>query len=100
MTGIELLISDNWGIYIPKHFAENFLDWSYIKQEDRDILESGPENELYWDAWDSILSNAEYTDSNGYKWHLIQDGDLWAYCNELMTDEEYYGFYGEKRNYD
>jgi len=35
-----------------------------------------------------ILNNARYTDKNGNVWRLMQDGDLWAYCFELMTDEE------------
>ena len=98
MSGIEILISDSWGVYIPKHFAENFILWDGVSDSDREILESGPENELYWEAWDSITSDATFTDENGNVWRLSQDGDLWAYCEELMTDEEYYNFFGEHRS--
>jgi hypothetical protein len=31
-------------------------------------------------------------------WRLYQDGDLFCYCEKLMTDEEYYDFFGEHRN--
>jgi hypothetical protein len=58
---------------------------------------TGPHREEYWDAWTDVCDNASYTDSDGYIWNLHQDGDLWAICQELMTDEEYLGFYGEER---
>jgi hypothetical protein len=98
MSGIEILLSDSRGVYIPKHFSENFILWDGVSDADREILESGPENELYWDVWDSVTRDATYTDSEGNVWRLHQDGDLFAYCEELMTDEEYYGFFGEHRS--
>ena len=97
MSGIEILVSDRWGVYIPKHFAENFILWDGVSDSDREILESGPDHEHYWDAWDAVLGAATYTDGNDNVWHLSQDGDLWAVCPDLMTDEEYYGYYGEHR---
>jgi hypothetical protein len=98
MSGIEILISDHWGVYIPKHFSENFILWDGVSDADREILESGPENELYWDVWDSVTRDATYTDSEGNVWRLHQDGDLFAYCEPLMTDEEYYNFFGDHRS--
>jgi len=99
MSGIELLISDSWGVYVPKHFAENFLDWSGIESEDIEILEAGPdESDWYWETWDSVLSNAIYTDEKGNVWRLHQDGDLWCYCEKLMTSEEHYNLFGEVRS--
>ena len=97
MSGIEILVSDRWGVYIPKHFAENFILWDGVSDSDREILESGPENELYWDTWDSVTSDATFTDENGNVWRLFQDGDLWCYCEDLMTDDEYYNFFGGPR---
>ena len=43
------------------------------------------------------MDNAFFIDKNGNKWFLYQDGDLFAVCNELLTDEEYAEFYGEER---
>lgn len=100
MSGIDILLNDSRGVYIPQNFAESFNmeDWG-VSDEDRDILLAGPDsdNEYYWDAWDDVLSNASYTDKNGNIWYLYQDGDLFAYCDHLMTDEEYEGFFGEPR---
>jgi hypothetical protein len=97
MSGLELLISDNRGIYIPRDFAMYHEDMDGVLAEDMEILKSGPDHEHYWEAWDSVLQNATAT-HNGKVGRLSQDGDLWAYCEELMTDEEYYGFFGEHRS--
>jgi len=44
-----------------------------------------------------VLDYATLKDDNGHVWRLWQDGDLWAYCEELMTDAEYSNFFGEER---
>ena len=101
MSGIEILLNDSRGVYIPQTFAETFdMEGWGVSDKDRDILLAGPdykENEFYWETWDSVLSNASYTDKNGNIWHLSQEGDLFAYCDHLMTDEEYENFFGEPR---
>lgn len=100
MSGIELLFSDNLGVYVPRYFARGFdpAAWN-IAEDDSDwlTLMDGPDGEWYWDAWDSIISRAVHVDPKGNRWYLWQDGDLFAYCEALMTDEEYEGFYGEPR---
>lgn len=98
MSGLKLLVSDHHGVYIPKVFLENFdyEKWN-ILPEDSLFIENGPEDEGYWTSWDYSLGNASYIDEQGNEWHLFQDGDLWAYCPDLMTDEEYEEFFGEKR---
>jgi hypothetical protein len=99
MSGMKLLMSDNRGVYIPQHFAEQYgSEWTNIRPEDLEIIMTGPHREEYWDAWSAVCDNAAYTDSHGNMWNLHQDGDLWAVCEKLMTDEEYYGFYGEHRS--
>jgi hypothetical protein len=100
MSGIEILVNDSWGIYIPKYFAQNFLDWKGIDADDLAVCDAGPDVEGadYWEAWNNITSDATYTDSDGNIWRLHQDGDLFCYCEKLMTDEEYYDFFGEHRN--
>ena len=101
MTGINLLISDNRGIYIPRDFAgfDHSLRSFNIDDDDVDlqILRTGPDHELYWDAWDSVMARAKFTDSKGNDWYLSQDGDLWLYCEQLMTDEEYEAFFDRER---
>lgn len=99
MQAMELLISDNRGIYIPQDFATLFdlSLWSNIEESDIETISQGPDAEWYWDAWDSIVSMAQYK-HGGHTWHLWQDGDLWAFCPELMTDEEYENFFGRQRN--
>jgi len=88
MNGVQLLLSDSRGIYIPRDFVECFdlnqwnIDSKYIERL------SSPDNEYYWDNWELVLNNAYFIDNNGNKWQLWQDGDLWAICYELMTDEE------------
>lgn len=89
MQAIELLLSDARGVYIPRDFVEGFDLKKWGLDPDGWEVESlyDPENYSYWDAWDQILSNAEYH-KDGHVWRLHQDGDLWAVCYELMTDEE------------
>lgn len=95
-NGLNLLVSDQHGIYVPKAFAERYdlSLWSNIDPDDLRIIEEGPDAEFYWDAWNSILSSAEYR-HDGKVFRLYQDGDLWAYCEDLMTPEERENFFGE-----
>ena len=92
MNAIQLLLSDARGVYIPRDFCQNFdlCQW-HIKEDYQDIL-SNPNNEFYWDHWDVVCSIAYFVDESGNKWILLQEGDLWAVCYELMTDEEKYNF--------
>lgn len=104
MSGMHLLLSDRLGVYIPREFAgfDHSIRSFNIDDNDEDlvILRSGPDHEHYWDAWDSVLGRAKFTDSKGNDWYLCQDGDLWLYCEELMTDEEYEAFFQREREYD
>ena len=99
MSGMKLLMSDNRGVYIPQHFGEQYgSEWTNIRPEDLDIILTGPHRDEYWDAWSDVCDNAAFVDDKGNTWTLYQDGDLWAVCEKLMSDEEYYGFYGEHRS--
>ena len=86
---VALLLCDSRGVFIPQHFVTQFdlTKWEGIKQDDIEALKAGPEHEHYWETWDDVTSNATFT-HNGNVWRLHQDGDLWACCFELMTDEE------------
>ena len=92
MSGIQLLLSDSRGIYIPTNFAESFdlNQWNTASKYVE--LLSSPDNDYYWDNWESVLNNAYSIDKNGNKWHLWQYSHLWAVCPELMTDEEKQNF--------
>ena len=94
MSGIEILLSDHHGVYIPQRFAHDFDRWSNIDQDDWDTVKLGPDEEYYWDAWTNILDNATFTDKSGNIWKLYQDGDLFAYSESLMTEEERESFFG------
>jgi len=99
MSGIDLLVSDVMGVYIPRIFARfDFTNWTGIDQEDIEILLRGPdhpESENYWDVWSMVVINAVHTDPYGNRWRLHQDGDLWIYCEALMTAEEHFNFFGD-----
>jgi hypothetical protein len=95
MSGIRIIVGDSQGVYIPESFVNNWSEgWSAIEPEDVKIIEEGPEADFYWDAWDNILRDAFLVDQNGREWHLYQDGDLFAYCEELMTEEEKDNLFG------
>ena len=89
MTNVSIKISELFadsarGIYIPQHFAESYATekWKYIDADDIQILLVGPNHQFYWDAWDSVLNNAE-TICGGV---LHQDGDLWVVWPQLAID--------------
>ncbi len=106
MSGVELLLSDNRGIYIPQDFVRNYdvTLWGFdADDEDIATLREGPDAEWYWDAWNNVLARAVYirgTFRDAYgeqRWMLHQDGDLFAYCEALMTEDEYADFFGYER---
>ena len=89
LDAVEILLSDCRGTYIPRDFIANFdiTEWNIpIDHWSADAC-ADPDCDIYWDAWNYILDNAYYTNA-GNVWFLYQDGDLFAYCLELMTDEE------------
>lgn len=87
----HLWLDGNRGIYIPRDFAQCFIDRdksvSGVNAETWAILESGPDHELYWDAWSAVLDNATVTDTDGTVYRLWQDGDLWLVEDGAESDE-------------
>lgn len=95
MSRLELLLDSNRGIYIPRDFSQ-MNRWIY-PPEYNDTL-SDPNNESYWDVWESVLNNAYYVDTEGHRWTLHQDGDLWAVRSDLYDDtesKEFTDFFGD-----
>ena len=85
MTYSELFLDSNRGVYIPQHFAEaiDVKDWTGIKAEDLDVLRAGPDAELYWDAWQSVLDYAGTLDGKV----LHQGGDLWLVARDKAVED-------------
>ena len=75
-----LFLSDASGQYMPRDFAYQIKRECVtgVSQRDWELLESGPDNEEYWDTWIQVESNATITDpSNGIEYRIYQDGDCW-----------------------
>jgi hypothetical protein len=92
-TDCQLLLSDSHGRFIPQLYCsdiseDNCEDFS-ISWEDVKLCQSGPDEELYWEAWQSILDSAEY-EEGGEMWRLLQNGDLWAIKADCEIPEEWF----------
>lgn len=96
--GVRLLLTSGHGQYLPRDFiAETDLnEWDHITIESVHICQH-PNHPEYWEAWNDILIRAEQTDKDGNVWRLWHDEDLFAVCEDLMTDEEFLSFFGEAR---
>lgn len=98
MNAVVLILSDSRGIYIPRDFVcddYNEIAWKHcdawgLTKDNAEQWEdaTNPDSEFYWDAWEWILNNAEFTAVNGDKYRLYQDGDLWGICYDKMTEDE------------
>lgn len=88
MSGLTLLIDGHHGVYVPQVFAEQFdlNEWRINLPDQLELQDI--DNLYYWDTWNDVLTNAKYIDKDGHVWTLWQDGDLWAVCEELLTEEE------------
>lgn len=89
----QLLLCDSHGRYIPKLWADEIGDEeeaeSYsVSWDDVLACQAGPDSEGYWDAWDSILRDAQWNE-NGEEWSLHQNGDLWAVKVDVEIPEEW-----------
>ena len=80
----ELLVNDHHGIYIPQYFCQTYRAYITNMEEVKDdfnICLSGPDNADYWEAWDSLINNVNFTNDKGEKYtigNLYESGDLWA----------------------
>jgi hypothetical protein len=93
----ECIVDGSWGIYVPQRFCQNYEKTSGVSQEDWDICLAGPDHELYWEAWDEILSNwgGEETDAMGnvFRVYIEQESDLFQHrefvrCEYTKADFE------------
>lgn len=76
-----LWLSDARGQYIPRDFANSFInrerDVIGVTADDWRVLENGPDDGSYWDVWNDVCDNAIITDENGELYRIWQDGDCW-----------------------
>jgi hypothetical protein len=76
---IQLAVSDAAGIYAPREFMQGYgANVHAISTEDRDVILRGPEDEWYWEAWQTVMDNgyvAEHPNSET-QWTIYQDGDV------------------------
>jgi len=91
---VLLWLTDARGVYLPRDFATSFerdtrdTYVSGVEAEDWAVLEAGPDHELYWDVWEGVLDSAVITDTNGVKYTLHQDGDLWLIPDGMVWTDE------------
>ena len=94
---VELILTDAHGIHIPQIFCQNIRE-EVLEQQDKEIKqvieklakENSLEHEWYWEYWDTVLSDLEYT-IEGVKYSIYQSGDLWEINHryyDQLTEEE------------
>ena len=90
---VRILLSDAQGIYIPQLYCSDIseddcedlsVDWEDVK-----LCQSGPDEEHYWEAWQSILDSAEWEEGR-IMWRLVQNGDLFAVRADAELPEEWF----------
>lgn len=71
---IEIFLSGDRGIYLPRAFAEQVKRecLSNVSDEDLETLLKGPDDEgCYWEAWDRVVGNGKLTaPSTGVVYHF------------------------------
>lgn len=89
-TDCEVLLSDSHGIYIPKLWADELSEEEAesfgVSWQDVLDCQAGPDCELYWEAWQSILDSARW-EEDGVEWNLHQNGDLWRVRADVQIPE-------------
>ena len=84
METMKLLLDGCNGVHIPRYFSQTqyMTDFYLDRVPTVSFMQamnelSDPNNEFYWEVWDEILSKGYWVDSDGNRWTLWQDGDLW-----------------------
>lgn len=91
---IVLFLDDHHGIYIPQFFAEQVKRdcVSGIDQDDLDYLAKGPDQEWYWDTWDTVESNAIVTaPDTGTRYRVIHNGCVFLVPEDMELPEDFFG---------
>lgn len=79
LTEPVCIVDGHHGIYVPQVWCERYGEQAIksagVAAVDVEDLLMGPECEVYWEAWDSILNDYCHV-VDGVKHFLSQDGDL------------------------
>jgi len=72
-----LAVDSHHGIYAPQFFIEEFADKMVGLPDDvkQDLL-AGPDNENYWDAWETVVDNCTVT-IDGNQYSIYPGEDVW-----------------------
>lgn len=83
-----LIIDGHFGIYIPQIFATRYLTGADCMRcgilLDYAAALENTDNELYWEAWESVLNNYKSEDGET----LYQDQDVWLVPNGFEWPED------------
>lgn len=72
-----------------QRFIHNWRSYlHYGTWEEECLVEREICNEGYWEAWDEILANWHYVESDGRKVVLYQDGDLWKVTYDRKDESD------------
>ena len=86
-----LVLNDAHGVYIPQLWCSDVTEEQcstlHIQWSDVRCCQSGPDEEWYWESWQSILDTCHMTDDSGTTWRLHQDGDLWEVPDGFEWEE-------------
>ncbi len=85
---VHCLVDSHHGVYLPQVFVEQFSikEPDAVDEEALAVLKEGPDNELYWEAWDAILGCCLVTIGDR-DYYLHQDGDLFAIPRGMEAPE-------------
>jgi hypothetical protein len=90
MSDMLLWLSDAHGQYLPRDFANSFVNRAAhvagVSDEEWSILEAGPDHEWYWEAWNDVCDNAVVIDGDT-KYRVWQDGDCWLVPEGMVWDD-------------
>ena len=92
MEPIIELVSSGHGVYIAQVCMELYGDHiSGLDSDDRENLLSGPDEPMYWDAYDRLLDNGRLTiDGTAYGFVAHEDGSLAAYAIDYDFPEDFW----------
>jgi hypothetical protein len=90
LTEPTCIIDGAHGIYIPQVWAKRYgvqaVISANVDEEDVRILLSGPDEEFYWESWESVLDDYSH-EVNGVKHYIYQQDDLFEYPETYEFEE-------------
>lgn len=87
---ISCIVDGLHGIHIPEIFINNYSDncWKGITDEQKETIKD-IDNIEYWEAWEEVLKEAYHVDSNGFKWSLYHNEDLFMVRSDYEFEDNF-----------